>query len=155
MPLINCPECKKEVGKGIETCPHCGYKLKKTNPILAGIGILFLIGYAIYFFETENKNLNTGSSGSTLYSNPLQVIEDGWCYGEFGTKSVCGVIVNNGSKQKSYVQVEINLYDAQGIQIGSTMDNLNNLEPHGKWKFKALILENEATSYKIKDITSF
>lgn len=103
----------------------------------------------------KDNNLNTESSGSSSYSNPLQVIEDGWCYGGFGTKSVCGVIVNNSNEQKDYVQVEINLYDSQGFQTGATMANLLNLEPNGKWNFKAIVLENEAVSYKIKKITSF
>lgn len=159
MSLIKCPECKKEISKGIEICPHCGYKLKKNNPILAGMGslfIIFLIG--IPFFEpffAENYNLDTSDSESASYSTPLQVIEDAWCDEKFGAKSVCGVIVNNSSTQKNYVQIELNLYDAHGVQIGSAMDNVTNLEPHGKWRFRAIVLEDGVASYKIKGITSF
>lgn len=29
MALIKCPECNKEVSDKAETCPHCGYRLKK------------------------------------------------------------------------------------------------------------------------------
>ena len=29
MALVKCPECKKEVSDTAETCPHCGYRLKK------------------------------------------------------------------------------------------------------------------------------
>ena len=30
MAITNCPECGKEVSDLAETCPHCGYPLKKT-----------------------------------------------------------------------------------------------------------------------------
>ncbi len=29
MALIKCPECGKDVSTSAETCPHCGYSLKK------------------------------------------------------------------------------------------------------------------------------
>ncbi len=30
MPLINCPECKKEVSDSATACPYCGFPVKKT-----------------------------------------------------------------------------------------------------------------------------
>ena len=33
MALIKCPECDKEISDTIEQCPHCGYQIKKKNPI--------------------------------------------------------------------------------------------------------------------------
>ena len=32
MALTKCPECQKEVSDTAETCPHCGYRLKKPAP---------------------------------------------------------------------------------------------------------------------------
>lgn len=66
-----------------------------------------------------------------------------------------GTIKNNSGRDYSYVQVEINLYDKDGAQIGSTIDNVNNLEAGATWKFKAIVLESNVASYKIKDITGF
>ncbi len=74
---------------------------------------------------------------------------------EFGTRYVVGTVKNNTDKEYSYVQVEINLYDDSGAQVGSTLDNTNNLEPGGTWKFKAVIMEDNATKYRIKDISGF
>ncbi len=71
------------------------------------------------------------------------------------TRYVVGTVKNNSSETFGYVQVEINLYDDSGAQVGSTIDNTNNLAPGGTWKFKALIFEDEATSYKIVDVTGF
>ena len=42
-----------------------------------------------------------------------------------------------------YVQVEINIYDQNNNQIGSTMDNVNNLAPHTKWTFKAPVMKKD------------
>ena len=33
MALIKCPECEKEVSTAAETCPHCGYPIKKNEPV--------------------------------------------------------------------------------------------------------------------------
>ena len=54
-----------------------------------------------------------------------------------------------------YVQVEINLYDAEGNQVGSTLANVNNLEPRAKWKFSAPILQEKTKSFKVAKITAF
>ncbi len=67
---------------------------------------------------------------------------------------IVGKVKNNTNKQYGYVQVEVNLYDADGDQVGSAMDNTNNLEPGGSWKFKAITLE-EFDSYKIKDVSGW
>ena len=74
---------------------------------------------------------------------------------ESWSRYIVGRIRNNTRREYSYVQVEINLYDDSGAQVGSTMDNTTNLEPGGIWKFKALIWEDNATKYKIKNVTGF
>ena len=66
-----------------------------------------------------------------------------------------GTVKNNTKKQYKYVQVEINLYDKDGNQVGSTMSNVNNLEPGATWKFKAPVFEEKAASFKIKEVTGF
>lgn len=68
---------------------------------------------------------------------------------------VVGTVRNNTTKTYSYVQVSINLYDKSGAQVGSTLANVNGLEPGGLWKFKAIILEDSTEAYKIKDVTGF
>ena len=61
MALIKCPDCGKEISSHAESCPHCGYPLKKkeshaVNPIIteeykrrttgifAGAGVGFFAG---------------------------------------------------------------------------------------------------------------
>lgn len=67
---------------------------------------------------------------------------------------VTGEIRNNTNRKYSYVQVEIGLYSDDAL-VGSTLDNVNNLEPGQVWKFKAIIFEDSANKYKITDITGF
>ena len=66
-----------------------------------------------------------------------------------------GLIINTSGKSYSYAQVEINLYDKQHTQLGSTIANTNNIEPHGKWKFTAPVTEKGAYSADVKKITAF
>lgn len=68
---------------------------------------------------------------------------------------IVGSVKNNTEKQYSYVQVEVNLYDKDGAQVGSTLANTNNLEPGGTWKFKTMPSTEEFASYKIKDVTGY
>lgn len=32
MPIITCPECKKDMSDTLNSCPHCGFKIIKINP---------------------------------------------------------------------------------------------------------------------------
>jgi hypothetical protein len=54
------------------------------------------------------------------------------------------------------VQVTFNLYDKSGAQLGTAVDNINNLEPNGTWKYKALGLTTEKVdSYKFVEISGW
>ena len=67
---------------------------------------------------------------------------------------ITGEIRNNSNKTYSYAQVTINLYNGE-TQIGSTLDNINNLEPGTVWKFRALVTDQSCTAYKIVEVTGF
>ena len=69
-----------------------------------------------------------------------------------------GEIKNNTNRKYSYVQVEFNVYDSNGVQLGSAIDNINNLEANGTWKFKAFSFDNnsqDVVSYKVIDVSAF
>lgn len=68
---------------------------------------------------------------------------------------IIGTIKNNKGRTLSYAQVTFNLYDEEGNQIGTAMDNINNFEKDGTWKFKAIGFETDAKSYKLVEITGF
>jgi len=91
----------------------------------------------------------------TISKENLELIESHIETGAYGVRYVVGQVRNNADRTYSYVQVTINLYDNSGAQVGSTLANVNNLEPGGLWKFKAVLIEDTATNYKIKEITGF
>jgi hypothetical protein len=68
---------------------------------------------------------------------------------------ITGRVRNNTDRKYGYVQITFNLYDDAGSQVGSTMANVNNLEPGGIWAFEALVLEQRAKRYKVSDLTGF
>lgn len=74
---------------------------------------------------------------------------------EFGARYVTGTIVNNSGRNYSHVHLEINLYDRDGSQVGSTVDFALNVEAGAKWKFKAIVAETSAVDFKVKKITAY
>ena len=55
----------------------------------------------------------------------------------------------------AYAQVEFNLYDGSGALVGSTLANINNLEPGVTWRFEAPILEQNVATARYMDFTAF
>lgn len=68
-----------------------------------------------------------------------------------------GKITNNTDKELSYIQVTYSIYDAEGNTIGTCIDNENNIDAHGTWKFKAICLEgvSDISKYELKGITGW
>lgn len=101
--------------------------------------------------ETQAATQKTAEPEKARY----EILESKVVKEEYGSRFVTGKIKNNAGKDVGYLQVEINLYDKDNNQVGSTLANINNLEKDGIWTFKALIFEDNATSYKIKEVTGF
>lgn len=51
---------------------------------------------------------------------------------------ITGTLTNNTDQEKSYIQVEYVLYDAEGNQVGTAFANTNHLKAGGTWKFEAV-----------------
>ncbi len=153
MALKKCKECGNDVSTQATTCPKCGAVLKKKSGCFSVIILLFLGLVVISMFSSNQHSKIVNPS---IPSRPnLEVLNFDWATGEYGNRLIRGTVRNNTSKQYGYVQVEINLYDQSGTQVGSTMANVNNLEPNGTWQFEAAVLEDSATNAKVKDVTGF
>ena len=74
---------------------------------------------------------------------------------EYGNQIIVGVIKNNTSVDKDYIQVSFTLYDADGNNIGTAWTNTNNLKAGGTWKFEAGILEDNVESFELDEVTGF
>jgi hypothetical protein len=69
-------------------------------------------------------------------------------------KYVVGVVANNTARDFEFVSITFGTYDADGFKIGETSD-IGALLAGEKWKLKAMVLEDNATSVKMVSIDSF
>lgn len=152
MALKYCKECGSEISSSAKTCPKCGKKQKNIwKTVIIVLAIFFAIGAVASVEDTEiNSNeLKESVEQFSLVSDEMTTDSIGSCY-------IQGTIQNNTNKSYSYVQVTFNLYDAEGNQLGTAMDNINNLEPNATWKYKAIGLTTEKVhSYKFVEITGW
>jgi len=130
--------------------------MPKTVYILLVLCVFFAVLSAGCASSTKVDSTGSSPSSSSTKTD-LQLIESHIEPDQYGVYNyvVGSVKNNNAGKTYGYVQVTINLYDKSGAQVGSTLANVNNLEPGGVWKFKAPMIEKDAASYKIKEITGF
>lgn len=159
-----CKDCKKEVELNEDWSCQFGHPASSVIPLkkkkmgtlgLTVIVIVVLISLficAVGFWSTLSEQ---GKETSQTSEGGLSVVDWEFVKGDFGTKRIIGTIKNNSSKEYSYVQVEFNLYDSNDNQVGSALANVNNLEPHGTWKFEAVVIEANAKKAKLKGISGF
>jgi peptidoglycan hydrolase-like protein with peptidoglycan-binding domain len=116
---------------------------------------------AAIYRAINGSNDNNSSSGSATTSCE-QTFGD-FCLLKQWTSSdevagyIEGTIRNDSDRAYSYVQVEVNTYDSSGTtQVGSEMDNVNNLAPHGTWHFKVMIMrDTPGGRYRIVGVTGW
>lgn len=125
------------------------FRPKNDNSLIGNILIVVLvvfICFVIYKMTDIASKVNTDIK--TIKNNPqlnikpakpnLQVTKSIVCpVDNFGTPGVCGIVKNNTSRMLSYVQIDINLYDAHNNLIATAVDNINNLPAGGTWQFMA------------------
>jgi hypothetical protein len=139
-------------------------KVSKTKGRLSFVCATVLLVAALSMCSSpDKKDASTNSNPSTpsvptstvQEKTDLELLESSAKKEPYGTSIIIGTIKNNSNKTYKYAQVEINLYDASDTQIGSTLANVNNLEPGATWKFKAPVIEENFAKWKIKDITGW
>jgi len=111
--------------------------------------VLVVIGNLL----NKESGVRQGTQMPTSQTKSALTVVDFDCkIGQYGNKYIVGTVKNNSGRQNSYVQVEFNLYDESGSQVGSKFATVSNLELYGTWKFEASVTE-EATRAKLKGVT--
>ena len=164
-----CSNCGKEIDDNVKFGQQCGASytnnetttqkrdthnensgcLTQIGSLLGGIiflAIIFNIG-GFDFLGISDTNNGKGVS--------LEVTESHSCNLGYGARGICGTVKNNSNRNIGYAHVEINLYDKAGNLIGSTLDNVNNLEANSVWKFQAPIIEDNVATYKVKNVVGY
>lgn len=148
--MKKCRYCKSEIDQKAKVCPNC--RKKQTNPLVKFVIAVLIIIVIIVACSNLGKEVEKEQqSRFTLTNDRGYADEYGIAY------YIEGSVKNNTNTTYSYVQITFNSYDAEGNQVGSCVDNINNLEANGTWKIKAICLGDASTiaSYKFVEFTSW
>ncbi len=104
---------------------------------------------------TTETNAPTATAKKEAPPKGLFVEEFSLQMDAYGIGKIVGTLKNTTNREYGYVQIEFNLYDSGGNQVGSTLANVNNLEAGRTWKFEAPVLTGNAAEAQVKNITSF
>ena len=178
-----CPNCDMLNNQDAQFCQNCGLSFKTgyketirsgppspkqtTNPtaVLFVLIFLFLLfvwpGWVWPIFSGMITPLADTSNNKTISDvieqfNPKTLTLLSWETKTVGSStSVVGKIKNQGKNAVSYAQITFIVYDAAGNQIGTALDNINNLEAGATWAFDAVIFEDNVAKVKLGEITGF
>lgn len=139
-----CPKCKT-------TFPTLSYT-QKVTAIISVVVILIVLA------NLDNPMFQFGTYApdrwlqkyDDLYLTELVHRRD-----DLGFLHITGAVFNGSSYEKDYIQIEITLKNQDGEVVGSTMDNVTNVESQETWRFEAITSRDEAYSYEVKEITGF
>lgn len=181
-----CSNCGKELKEGADVCLECGTAINLTNKnstnknkkiptwliviiVILGIGVIGVglkdeeqnninnnvqnDNTANNDNETNNNNSNTNNKKEKFSYEITSSEPDNINFGYY----IEGIVTNNTNKEYNYVQIEFVCYDSDGNNLGTAMDNVNNLGANEKWKFKAMgLFTNQTVDHcDYKEITSW
>ena len=107
--------------------------------VLAAIVLILIIQQTT---DNKKKNVEVKNSTQETQKAKYEVSEINIEKDSFSSY-VTGVLKNNTDKEKSYVQITIPAYDANGNKVGDALANVNDLKPNSTWKFKAMYIGSE------------
>ena len=121
--MKKCKYCQTEIDSKAKICPHCKKKQGKPKWLIA-----------LIVSNGDNK-----PTEKFTYEVTKQYAD------EYGMSYyIEGSVKNNKDKDYSYVQIEFVCYDADGNNLGTAIDNTNNLLGNQTWKFKAMAMFSDA-----------
>lgn len=76
--------------------------------------------------------------------------------GEYGIKTINGSLKNISGRTLSYVQITFAIYDSDGAQVGTAIDNINNLTAGSVWKYSAISLgSDDWISFELTEVDAY
>lgn len=156
--MKKCKYCQTEIDPKAKICPNCR---KKQGVPGCVIFLLIFIGIIIFFsgvfsilgdssVDSSNSDVineapsSSNSSNSAFSEKFSYSISDS--YSDGYSYYIEGVVTNNRSKDYNYVQIEFICYDKNGNNLGTALDNTNNLLGNQTWKYKAFGLFTDGSS---------
>ncbi len=134
--MKRCKHCQSEIDDKAKICPNCRKKQGIPTWIIV-VGVIIALGIIIGSSSNNNGgNANNGGNSTEAAEKFTYTITDKY-YDGF-SYYIEGTVKNNRDKNYSYVQIEFICYDKDGNNLGTAIDNTNNLLGNQTWKFKAM-----------------
>ena len=147
-PMKKCKYCQTEIDPKAKICPNC--RKKQGMPkwaifliVIVVIGIFAASSGGSNSGNANNGNANNGGSSEKQEKFTYTVTNE---YNNSFSHYIEGTVKNNRDKDYSYVQIEFICYDKDGNNLGTAIDNTNNLLGQQTWKFKAMGLFTDSTA---------
>ena len=95
------------------------------------------------FFDEESSNpiINTDFNSNTEDNFTHEITNEDT--DELGLHRIEGTVTNNNNKDYQYVEIEFICYDDAGNNLGTAIDNTNNLLGKETWKFSTIDMFSE------------
>lgn len=163
-------------------CPHCGQPTELTAPpespsktssrpglgITTGVAIFLSVGIGAVLIFFKKSSPPVVVEKPLVASAPVEVpppLPEAVRTNEFAIATislekekgdslvyVTGQLRNLAARQRFGVKLEFALFDKKNQPVGQATDYQQILEPHGEWKFKALVLDSKAVSAQFGSI---
>lgn len=116
--------------------------------------------------ETSSSFSSTASAAATTSTDVPDVTQtkkadlellssDGTFDTSINTIHITGSVKNNSKRTYSYVQIQFVLYDESGSQVGTALANTNGLESGNTWKYDALGMADNVSTFKAIDLSGY
>ena len=126
--------------------------MKKILNIL--LSILLTISLAGCSISSIDDDLLSNSYEITTDSNMVVEYDSYFGY----SIEIKGTLKNTSNIEFTYVSVTFAIFDEEGNQIATALDNMNYLQPGRSWAYTAIVIgwtEVEPKSYTLVDVTIF
>lgn len=107
--------------------------------------------------DLDDSLSGTGSTNSyEIVGTPTMNVE----YSEYlgYSAEISGVLKNTSKRDWSYCQVEFAIYDSNDYNLGTALDNINNLRSGDSWNFNASLFsfpETKPYKWVLIDVSYF
>ncbi len=153
-PMKKCKYCQTEIDSKAKICPNCRKKQGMPKWAIFLIVIVVIGIFAASSGGSKNDSAKNGGSNEKKERFTYTVTSE---YNNSFSHYIEGTVKNNLDKDYSYVQIEFICYDKDGNNLGTAIDNTNNLLGQQTWKFKAfgLFTDNTADHCDFHEVTGW
>jgi hypothetical protein len=115
--------------------------MKKGKSLL----LLLLCGAMFLTFAVGSSSESSSESPSKVKEEKFSYTVDN-SYADSFAYYIEGTVTNNTDREFSYVSISFICYDAAGNNLGTALDNTNNLLGKQTWKYKAMFLGSDSNA---------